>query len=146
MGKAWNKVLLKTSMHIRVVHQEFGYKVSKIKEKYPKIPTRTINYHAKLRTKDETVDHHHENKGRPRKLTERDCRHIKNTVMNLREFDNPNVSAVKLKNVCGLQSECSAQTVRRALNEKDFLFSNTRQKGLISKKDHKVHVQFAGRQ
>ena len=142
MGKTWNKVPLKTSLHIRVLHQEFGYKVSKIKEKYPKIPTRTINYHEKLTIKDETVDHRHENKGRARKLTERDCRHIKNTVTNLREFDNPNFSAVKLKNVCGLQSECSTQTVCRALKEMDFLFSNTHQ----CKKDHKVRVQFAGRQ
>ena len=117
--------------------------ISKIKEKYPKIPTRTINYHAKLTTKDETVDHRHENKWRPRKLTERDCRHIKNTVTNLREFDNPNFSAVKLKNVCGLQSECSTQTVHRALKEMDFLFLNTRQKGLMSKKDHMARVQFA---
>ena len=130
-------------MHIRVLHQDFGYKVSKIKKRYPNIPIRTINYHAKLSTQDETVDHRHKNEGRPRQLTERDCRHISNTVTNLRQFDNPNFSAVKIHNVCGLQRQCSTQTIRRALKKMDFRYLNTRQKGLMNKKDHKLRVLFA---
>ena len=145
MGKTWKKVPLKTSMHIRVLHQDFGYKISKIKEKYPKIPTRTINYHAKIPTNDEIVDRRHTNKGRPKKLSERDCRHIKNTVINLRKRDTPNFSAVKLQNLCGLQRQCSTRTIHRALKKMDFHYVNTRQKGLTSKKDHKLRVTFASK-
>ena len=41
------------------------------------------------------------------------------------------------------RASAQLKTVHRALKEMDFLFSNTRQKGLMSKKDHKIHVQFA---
>ena len=143
MVKCWNKVPLKTSMHIRILHQEYGYRVCKIKEKYPKIPTRTIAYHAKLDQSSETTDRRHNNPGRPRKLNDRDCRRIRSKVVALRSFDSCNFSAVKLKKVCDLDNVCSTRTVARIMKDAGYHFLNTRQKGLMNKKDHKLRVQFA---
>ena len=45
MEKTWNKLSLKkASMHIRVLHQDFGMKVSEIKKKkYPNTPQDVID-------------------------------------------------------------------------------------------------------
>ena len=51
--------------------------------KFPNIPTRTVSYHAKLSVTDETVDRRKNNKGQPRKLSARDCRKLRKTVLNL---------------------------------------------------------------
>ena len=37
MTKAWRIFPLKISMHIRVLHQDFGKKICEIKKKYPGI-------------------------------------------------------------------------------------------------------------
>ena len=142
MGRAWKKVPLKVSMHIRVLSQDYNWKVADIKKKYPDIPTRTISYHAKLNTDDETVDRRHSNPGRPRILQERDIRRLGTKVKSLRKFDDPNFSAVKLRNVCGLPP-CSMQTIHRALKKDlNIHFLNTRQKGILSDNDRKLRVDF----
>ena len=136
MAKTWKKVPLKTSMHIRVLHQDYGWLVADIKKiKYPKIPTRTIQYHAKLNTEDEVPDRRKGNKGRPRKLGARDVRRIGTTVKSLRKFDSVNFTAVKVAKLCGFDNKCSTQTVRRRLNELGYQHLNTRQKGLMFKRD-----------
>jgi len=144
--KKWNKVPLKVSMHIRVLAQDYKWKVSEIKaQKYPNIPERTIRYHTKLDTTDETVDHRQFNSGRPRILKERDLRRMKAKVKNLRKFDDPNFSAVKLREVCDL-THCSMRTVHRALkNDLGVQYLNTRQKGILSDKDRKLRVDFCKR-
>ena len=96
MTKAWRKVPLKISMHIRVLHQDFDKEICEIKEKYPGFPTRTISYHANKPIIQEFADHRKYNKGRPRKVGVRNVRHLKIKLSNLRKFDNPNFAAVKL--------------------------------------------------
>ena len=141
--KSWNKVPLKTSMHIRILHQEYGMKVGEIMERYPNIPRRTIAYHAKRKQNDESADGRVRNKGRPRILTSRDCRRIKNEIAILREFDTCNFSAGKLQRICDLNEKCSTSTIYRRLKELGYRFMNTRQKGLMSKRDHELRLKFA---
>ena len=126
-----------------MLHQTFGMKICKIKEKFPNIPTRTVSCHAKLCAKDETVNKRKNNKGRPRKLLARDCRKIKLTVQNLRVHDNPNFSASKLHSVTGLQAQCSTRTINRELKRMKFQYLNTRQKGIMNGNDHKLRLAFA---
>ena len=136
MVKSWNKVPLKISMHIRVLHQDYGWLVADIKKlKFPQIPTRTIQYHAKLDTNNEVPDGRKKNKGRPRKLDARDVRRIGTTIKSLREFDSVNFTAVKLSSLCGFTDKCCTQTVRRRLNDLGIYHLNTRQKGIMFKRD-----------
>ena len=94
MTKPWGKVPLKTSIHIRALHHDFGKKICGIKKKYPGIPTEAIFYHVNKPISEEFADRRKYNKGRPRKLGARDVRHLKMKVSNLRRVDNPNFTVV----------------------------------------------------
>ena len=94
MAKAWRKVLLRISLHIRALHHNFGKKIYEIKKKYPGIPTRAISYHANKPIREEFVDRRKYNKGPPGKLGARDVRHLKMKISNLRKVVNPNFTAV----------------------------------------------------
>ena len=63
MTKAWRKVPLKISMHIRVLHQDFDKKIGEIEKKYPGIPIRIISYHANKPISQEFADSRKYNKG-----------------------------------------------------------------------------------
>ena len=63
MTKAWRKVPLKISMHIRVLHQDFDKKIGEIEKKYPEIPIGIISYHANKPISQEFADRRKYNKG-----------------------------------------------------------------------------------
>ena len=94
MTKAWRKVPLKISLHIRALHHDFGKKIYEIKKKYPGIPTRAISYHANKPISEEFVDRRKYNKGPSRKLGGRDVRHMKKKISNLQKVVNRNFTAV----------------------------------------------------
>ena len=94
MTKAWRKVPLKISLHIRALHHDFGKKIYEIKKKYPGIPTRAISYHANKPISEEFVGRRKYNKGPPRKLGARDVRDLKLKISYLRKVVNPNFNAV----------------------------------------------------
>ena len=140
--KAWKKVPLRTSMHIRVLYKDYGWKIADIwKQKYPNIPRRTVAYHAKKDPRDENEDHRKNNPGRPRKTTKADDRHLLRKVKSLREKDDKNFTAVKLQNVCGLTS-VSTKTIHRRLHENNYHYLNTRQKGILTDDDRRKRVRF----
>ena len=143
--KQWKKVLLQVISHIRVLHQDYGWRIADIhKLKYPNIARRTISYHANIVTgKEKIEDRRKFNKGRRRLLNDRHGRRLKNTLKSLRRFDSPNFSAVKLSTVCQLNEICSVQTVRRCLKELGYHYLNTRQKGIITKSDKQLRRAFA---
>ena len=78
-------VELHISIYIRYLHQHGGMRVVDIAKKFSGIPRRTVAHHAKLPIQDDTEDRRHQNKGRPRKLTDRDDRRIASMVTYLRE-------------------------------------------------------------
>ena len=143
MVKSWKKVPLATSVRIRTLHQDFGMRICQIKEKFPNIPTRTVSYHAKLSVTDETVDRRKNNKGQPRKLSARDCRKLRKTVLNLRQQGNPNFTVPMLQRDSGLLGKCCERTINRELRNMNLKYLNTRQKGLMSNEDHKIRLAFA---
>ena len=114
--KRWSKVPLKTSMHIRVLHQTVGWSVSQIRrDMYPRIPLSTVRYHAKLSQDDDGAeDKRKSNPGRPSKLSATDLRRLRRKVDTLRRTDSPNFSAVTLAKVCGLD-HVHKTTIHRAL-------------------------------
>lgn len=144
MTKTWTKVPLKTSMHIRVLYQDYGWKLCEIKKRYVDLPYSTISYHAKsTREDDQMIDRRKNNKGRPRKLTQRDLRVLKKKVSQLRKFDDPNFTADKLATVSGMDKKCSTRTIYRRMNDLDLRYLRTRQKGLMNEKDFKLRLNFA---
>lgn len=141
-AKDWNKVPLRSSVHIRVLHQDYGWKVSDIwRQKYPALPRRTVAYHAKKDPADETEDLRKKNQGRPRKMSDADVRRLRRKIATLRESDDPNFTAVKLQNVCDL-SFVSTKTIHRRLKENNYQYLNTRQKGILTDDDRRKRVEF----
>ena len=143
--KQSKKVPLQVISHIRVLHQDYGWRIADIhKLKYPNIARRTINYHENIVTgKEKIEDRRKFNKGRPRLLNDRQGCRLKNTLKSLRRLDSPNFSAVKLSTVCQLNEICSVQTVRWRLKELGHHYLNTRQKGIITKSDKRLRRAFA---
>jgi len=142
--KKWNKVPLEVSMHIRVLHQEFGWKVCDMQKKFKTIPRRTLSYHANIKLNENKIDKRKYNKGRPSKLSERDRRKIKRCIEAIRQYEqDPNFSIGRVQVMCGLETQCSTRTVNRAVQDMGYHYLNTRQKGLMSKKDHSIRVEFA---
>ena len=140
--KTWKKVPLRSSIHMRVLHQDYGWRVSDIwRQKYPKLPRQTVDYHAKKDPADETEDRRKKNPGRPRKMNTTDVRRLKRKVTTLRQSDDPNFTAVKLQKVCDL-SHVSTKTIHRRLNETGYQYLNTRQKGILTEDDRRKRTEF----
>ena len=141
MVKKWTKVSPRVSIHIRVLYS-MGYTVTKIhKEKYPDIPRTTIDYHAKKPVESEEGDRRKNNRGRLRKLTDGDLRLLKRKVVQLRDFNDVNFSAVKLQKLCGLE-HLNVKTIHRALRNNNLQYLNTRQKGILAANDRKQRVEY----
>ena len=143
--KKWNKVPLRSSVDIAILHQDYGWKVTDIwKKKYPHLPRRTVAYHAKKDPNKAATDRRKNNPGRPRKLTPADVRRLVRKVHTLRKNDDPNFTAVKLKNVCDL-NHVSTKTIHRTLKEKGLFYLNTRQKGILTDNDRRLRTEFCKR-
>lgn len=69
--KKYKKVDLKTSMYIRVLHQEGGICGKELLKRFPQFSERSVYRHANA-TRVGTANMRHRNKGRPSKLNERD--------------------------------------------------------------------------
>ena len=55
--KQWKKVLLQVISHIRVLHQDYGWRIADTyKLKYPNIARWMISYHANIVTGKEKIE------------------------------------------------------------------------------------------
>ena len=105
-AKQWKKVKFRVISHIRVLHQDYGWRIADIhKLKYRNIAWRTTSYHTKIVTGKKKIKNRRTfSKGRSRLLNDRHGRRLKNTLKSLRRFDSPNSSTVKLPIVCQLKA------------------------------------------
>ena len=143
-NKKRNKVSPRVSVHIRILHRDFGWTVLRIfRDKYPHIPRTTITHHAK-KTIEGWKDKRKSNPGRPRKLSLADIRFLKRKIVQLRDNEDVNFSAVELQNVCGFEN-MSTKTIHRALRKNNLFYLNTRQKGILTAADRKKRVNFCKR-
>ena len=80
--------------------------------------------------------------GRPKRLTERDERHLERELLKLQEaggtFHVPDI----MKNAGLTTADSSVRTVTRHLNKKQYGYFQTRKKGLLSQKDLRQRVAF----
>ena len=147
-GAKYKKVSLSTSIYIRFLYQDLALRGKKLQNKmrekgFPEYPPRTILFHAKKPMFDETEDGRKKNKGRPRKLTDRDSRNLLVTLKRLRDEERAFCS-VQIQEESGVaEGMASNRTIRRRLNEMEYFFLQSRKKGLLKPDDCKKRLKHA---
>lgn len=123
------------------LHQYSNVSVKKLKALFPQYSLATIYRHAKKDVSSEDpVNMSKFNKGRPRKLSDRDCRSIVKALKKLRNTEG-HFSSPRIAVEAGIK-QVSNRTVRRTLNREGYKFLQTRRKGLMKAKDFKDRVDF----
>jgi transposase len=117
--------------------------LKELQKRYPNLSKTTIHTHAKKKIGIPTKDRRKENKGRPRKLTERDVRSLESNLHKLRE-NVGDVFSTDVQRESKIDS-VSNRTVRRCLREKGYKYSQCRKKGQLTKEDLVKRLKFARR-
>ena len=138
---AYKKVPINISIHLRYLHQDQKVPLKDLQKRYPNIPKATIYRHCKKNIAEVTTDHRHQNKGRPRKMSARDVRHVESTLVKLRE-EVGDLYSTDVGRDAGVD-HVSNRTIRRCLREQGYKFSQCRKKGQLSKEDLKKRLRFA---
>ena len=124
--------------------REAGIKLPKIVEKFKELYSRASIYrHANIPLgQPSRSDRRRENKGRPRKLTERDERRVIRSIDKLREEEG-SFTSKRIASHAGLATAriCN-RTIRRCLNRHGYGYRQSRKKGLMTLKDRVKRVKF----
>ena len=139
--KTKTKVIDKqTSIYLRYLHQEGGVSKAELARRYPQHATRSIYRHA---TKDinEKPDKRKHNRGRPKKLSDRDERVIINTMKNLRT-NVASFTAKKIQEEANV-TNVSTKTIHRVLHKNGYHYLHSRKKGLVTQKDKIKRLKWA---
>jgi len=129
------KMTVRHSAELAALYQHAGVKGKKLLEMYPQYSKASVYRHAKrLISMEAPVDKRKLNKGRPRKLTEKDIRSIKRAIPKLRKTDG-SFTAPRVMNEAGLVGRVSLATVHRELNKLGFQYLQSRKKGFLSAED-----------
>jgi len=132
---------LQHSVEMRMAWQVGGLRGKALREKFPQYSRATVYKHAKKPIGEECrVDGRRSNRGRPRKLSERDCRRLNRTIGELREREGTFTSK-RLQLAAGL-SGVGNRTVRRALNKSGYHYCRSRKKGLLRADDLPKRLKF----
>lgn len=139
----YQPIPLQLSLVLRYLHQEKGESLKRLTELYPQYTRTSIYRHMKKpigeikQAKTNVI----KRKGRPRKYTERDERHIIAALKTLRE-EAGNFSVTDIQNESGL-FHISRRTIRRILNRMGYRFKQCRKKGILVKEDLDKRLKFA---
>ena len=103
----------------------------------------TIYRHAKKTIGASVVfDKRTKNKGRPRKLTDRDRRSLLRQVPLLREAVG-SFTTKRLRVAAGIDVNVCDETVRRVLRQAGYRYYHSRKKGLLTKMDLQLRLKLA---
>lgn len=131
------------SVYMQYLYQDKGVRGSALLQRFPEYSKATIYRHAKLPMGDQKVyDRRKLNKGRPRKLTERDERNLIRQLHRCRKLFG-SFTASRLRTEAGIPPTVSVWTIRRVLQKHGYKFLQSRKKGLMSFKDTVIRLQFA---
>lgn len=136
------KVTLAHSAEMTALKQ-CGMKVADIYKKFPQYSRSTVYRHSNGLLGGGQSDRRKSNKGRPKKLSERDERKILRAIPQLREQGN--FSSRRIAVYCGIEKQVHNRTIRRVLNRHGYGFYQCRKKGLLTAKDRKLRVDFCRR-
>ena len=135
-----NKMSTIQSVYIRYLHQDCRMSCNPLVEKFPIYSRATIYRYAKNPINAPT-DRRQFNTGRPPILNCRDKLNIIRHIPRLRET-NGSFTARRLMLEAGLNGVVSIRTMRRCLNSLRYRYKQPRRKGLISKKDLQLRLEF----
>ena len=145
--KKINFVPLEVSVHWRYLHQDLGKTWKEIhsdkKKGYHKFSKATICRHMKKGITDKVIDKRKHNKGRPKKLSERDHRHINRQVEVLRSRGEVNFTVKRVKVMAGLSRTVCDESVRLVLHSAGYACRRAAKKGVLSKNDVDSRYTFA---
>ena len=141
--KKYTKLPLDVSIHLRYLHQDKGVPLKDLLKRYPQYSKTNIYRHSKKKIGENSVDNRKQNKGRPRKLTERDDRQIIQTLVKRRE-EVGDLFSTDVGRASGI-THVSNRTIRRCIRRKGYKFSQCRKKGQLSKEDLVTRLKFARR-
>jgi len=112
--KNHTKIDVAKSMLLRALHQESGVPCHELVKRYPYHAARSIYRHATA-TRQDYVDKRHNNKGRPKKLDDRQERLVVRTLLRLRK-ERASFTAKRIQEEAGLTG-VSTKTIHRALQK-----------------------------
>ena len=92
---------------------------------------------------DKVLDKRALNKGRPKKISERDRRKIIRQVQVLRDQGQVNFTVKRVKMLAGLSTKVSDETVRLVMHSDSLGFRNAAKKGVLKKEYLEKRVEFA---
>ena len=132
--KRKSKVSIQHSAEIRVLYQHAGVRGKRLYDMFPQYSKSSICVHMKKEIGAEPVfDRRTENRGRPRKLNEKDDRRIGRAVKRLRVSDG-DFASPRIQVFSGAE-HVSNRTVRRSLNRSGYGHRTTRKKGVLLASD-----------
>ena len=142
---------LHDSMALRALHQHVGLSVKDVmarRREFPafsKYSAATLYRHAtKPIGGEEPIDKRTLNRGRPRKLDDRDMRKVRRSVSLLRE-SHGSFSSQVLQHCTGQLSHVSNSTFRRYLRRMGYGYRVTRRKGMLLRKDLRARAKWCRR-
>jgi len=126
--------------------REAGIPMINILRKFDKLYSRSSIYrHSNIRLgQPARADRRKLNRGRPRKLSERDQRRILRSVHELRKSEG-SFTSKRVATHAGLSKAVSNRTVRRCLNTNGYKYRQSRKKGLLTSQDRENRVKFCRR-
>ena len=135
-------VLKVHSIAMRLTCQMSGLRGKDLLKNFPQYHKSTIYQHCKLPIVSEVdcVDRRRNNVGRPKKLSNRDCRMAIRKISALRTTEGSFTSR-RLQVVSGFD-HVSNRTFRRALNAAGYSYCWSRKKGLLKNADVKERLEF----
>lgn len=141
----YKKMPLKLSVYLRYLHHDKKLTIADLVKRYPEYPRVTIRTHAKKDINVVKPDGRlgNKNAGRKKKLSDRDVRRLETSLHKLRT-EHGNFHSTDIEEDAGFKFEnVSNRTIRRALNNKGYDFTQCRKKGQLSLEDEKKRIAFA---
>ena len=135
----YKKIPKDVSIYLRYLHQHGGVTGKELLNRFPQYARRSVYRHASLPVGQDAGD---KRKKRPRKLNNRDKRHIDAAVKRLRRTEQGVFTSVNLQEHCGLNN-MSNRTVRRHLNREGYGYRQCRKKGVLTYDDCQKRLAYA---
>ena len=142
--KKWNStkaIPIQHSVQMRACYQIAGLRGKKLEQQFPQYARSTIYKHVNMPINDITPhDKRRRNTGRVEKMSSRDKRILRRTLLTLRK-DIGHFTSRRVHLESGLE-HVSNRTIRRQINKLGFYYLRSRKKGLLSVKDLKLRRKF----
>ena len=141
--RKYKPIAMEASIHLRYLHQDKKERGVDLCRKYPKYAPSSIYKHMKLPLGKCQPDRRKTNTGRPRVISERSRRRLKNELVKLRKENNGDFTLEDLRMASAVPDSVSISSVARVLHANGYAYRNKRRKGILTEGDTKMRLKFA---